>query len=52
MIGEPIVLATFGVLVPVWAAGRNAISVAVYAAELTLGLVVLLVARSRRPATV
>jgi hypothetical protein len=47
MIGEPIVLAGLGVLFPVTVVGRNAISVMVYAAELALGLVVVLVARSR-----
>jgi len=52
MVGEPIVMAVVGVLSPVTLVGLNSISVTVYAAELTLGLVVLLVARSRPSATV
>jgi hypothetical protein len=51
MVGEPIVWALIGVLLPATVVGRNAISVAVYVAELTLGLVVLLLARSRPSAT-
>jgi hypothetical protein len=51
LIGEPIVLAATGVLFPATAVGLNAISVAVYASELALGLVVLLVARSRQSST-
>jgi hypothetical protein len=47
LIGEPIVLAGLGVLFPATVVGRNAISVAVYASELALGLVVLVLARSR-----
>jgi hypothetical protein len=52
MMGEPIVLASVGVLLPWAAVGRNAISVGVYGTEFALGLVVLLVARSRPSATV
>ena len=51
MIGEPIVLALIGVVFPATVVGRNSISVAVYAAELALGLVLLLVARGRPSAT-
>src|SRR5437763_15583437 len=52
LIGEPIVLAGLGALLPWAAVGRNAISIAVYATELALGLVLLLVARSRPSAMV
>jgi hypothetical protein len=52
LIGEPIVLAATGVLFPATVVGLNAISVAVYASELALGLVILLVARSRPTAAV
>ena len=47
LVGEPIVLAVIGVLFPATVVGRNAIWMGVYAAELALGLVVLLVALSR-----
>jgi Family of unknown function (DUF6518) len=52
MMGEPIVLAGIGVLFPVTVVGLNAISVAVYATELAIGVVVVLLARSRPSATV
>jgi hypothetical protein len=52
MMGEPIVLALIGVLVPATAVGRNTVSIAVYATELALGLALVLVARSRPSATV
>ena len=52
LVGEPIVLAGVGALLPWAAVGRNLISIAFYTAELALGLVFLLVARTRPSATV
>jgi len=52
MMGEPIVLALIGVVFPATVVGRNAVSIGVYAAELTLGLLVVLLARNRAAATV
>lgn len=52
MIGEPLVLAGIGVVIPATVVGRNAISLAVYGAELALGVVVLVVAATRPRAAV
>jgi hypothetical protein len=51
MVGEPILLGVIGVLFPATAVGLNRISVAVYAAELSLGMTLVLVARRRAAAT-
>lgn len=48
LMGEPIVLAVLGILIPATAVGRDGVSIAVSAAELGLGLLLVLVAL-RRP---
>ena len=51
LVAEPIALVIFGVVFPNTVVGRNAISMSVYGAELSLGVVVLLMARMRSAPT-